>query len=181
MSDDPNNRGQADRSRIATGEDYEVRYFVDTMKKQFPGKSSDEIKGALTKARKATGAQSREVLTAKVVQILSLLTLSFLICVGTPAKAADPADPAPVVSLSAEIIINVSSGGLTETSRHPSSPADMETKLKTIATVFDDPVVVLRADYKTSHVQISEMIRACEAAGLHHVKVETGGPVALLR
>lgn len=95
--------------------------------------------------------------------------------------AADPADPAPAVSLSAEVAINISSGQLAEANRRPSAPADLATKLKTIATVFDNPLVILRADVRTSHLQIAEILRACELAGLTQVRVETGGPVASIR
>eukprot|EP01031_Cornospumella_fuschlensis_P047790 gene47790-58550_t len=67
MSDDPNFRGAADRARIATSEDYEVRYFVETMKKRFPGKTTERIEVALLQAREISGgSSSREVLTAAV-------------------------------------------------------------------------------------------------------------------
>jgi biopolymer transport protein ExbD len=111
------------------------------------------------------------------------LAAALFACAAMPfaTRAADPAAPPPVVTLSAEIIITVSSENLAEASRHQSSPSDMATKLKTIATVFDDPVVILRTDYKTSYARISEMLSACQSAGLTRVKVETGGPVASIR
>ena len=70
MSDDPNKRGAADRSRVALGEEHEVRYFVETMQKQFPKSSSAEIEAALEKARAAGGSASREDLTQRVAAIL---------------------------------------------------------------------------------------------------------------
>ncbi|MDZ4286476.1 MAG: hypothetical protein U0984_00870 [Prosthecobacter sp.] len=71
MSDDPNQRGAADRSRVALGEDYEVQYFVEAMQKHFPSASGEQIKRALVQARQASGGSvSREVLTEKVKKIL---------------------------------------------------------------------------------------------------------------
>lgn len=98
-----------------------------------------------------------------------------------PVRAAEPEAPPPVVTLSAEITLTVSSENLAEATRNPASPADLATKLKTIATVFDNPSLVIRTDYKTSHLRITEILRACETAGLTHVRVETGGPVASIR
>ena len=70
MSDNPNLKGAADRSRVATGEDYEVRYFVETMRKEFPEATTEQIESALMAARAATGTSSREVLTTQVRAIL---------------------------------------------------------------------------------------------------------------
>jgi hypothetical protein len=66
MSDNPNLKGAADRARVATGEDYEVRYFVEAMQKEFPKATAEQIEAALMVARAATGSSMREVLTQQV-------------------------------------------------------------------------------------------------------------------
>jgi len=45
MSDDKNKRGEPDRSRISTSEDYEVRYWADKF-----GVSHEELKAAVKAA-----------------------------------------------------------------------------------------------------------------------------------
>ncbi len=71
MSDDPNKTGATDRDRISLQQDHEVWHFVNTIKKQFPGKSAEEIEKALKQAAKqAGGSESRSLLTEKVTAIL---------------------------------------------------------------------------------------------------------------
>jgi hypothetical protein len=71
MSDDPNQTGGPDRNRVATGEDYEVQDFVDNIKKQRPGASTQAIRAALDAARQDSGSSSRDVLTQKVLSIIA--------------------------------------------------------------------------------------------------------------
>lgn len=52
MSDDKNNRGPADRSRINVHEDYELRYWSDKF-----GCSHDQLKAAV----KAVGVMAADV------------------------------------------------------------------------------------------------------------------------
>jgi hypothetical protein len=56
MSDDPKKKGQHDRSRINTSEDYEVRYWS----KKF-GVSPDELKAAVKKVGNSAAAVQQEL------------------------------------------------------------------------------------------------------------------------
>jgi hypothetical protein len=70
MSDNKKEVGQRDRVRVNLSEDYEVQTFVEAIKKQRPGASSEAIRAALIQAGRDSGSSLREVLTEKVLQIL---------------------------------------------------------------------------------------------------------------
>ena len=59
MTDDKSNRGRQDRSRINTGEDYEVRYWSEKF-----GVSAEELKAAVKKVGDSAAAVERELKAA---------------------------------------------------------------------------------------------------------------------
>lgn len=56
MSDDKTKKGPADRSRINTSEDYEVRYWCEKF-----GVTAEELKAAVKKVGNSAAAVEREL------------------------------------------------------------------------------------------------------------------------
>jgi hypothetical protein len=59
MADDKSKRGPQDRSRINTGEDYEVRYWAEKF-----GVSPDQLKSAVKKVGDSVEAVEKELKAA---------------------------------------------------------------------------------------------------------------------
>jgi hypothetical protein len=70
MSDNKDEVGQRDRSRVNLSEAYEVQTFVEAIQGERPNASSQSIRDALQAASVVSGSSSREVLTKKVLEIL---------------------------------------------------------------------------------------------------------------
>ena len=78
-----------------------------------------------------------------------------------------------VVRSPGEIIINIDKEGLVVVNQRKLQGSELETMLKRIAQLYPNQPVIIRADKKTYHESIVQVLDACAAANIWNIAFST--------
>lgn len=85
-------------------------------------------------------------------------------------KASESSDSARTPG---EIIINVDRAGKVVVNQKPLAKPELVELLKRITTLYPNQPVIIRADRKTLHESVVEVLDACAAAGIWNISFST--------